>query len=102
MSLLSFLGFTDNSEKVQELIGKKATIIDVRTPAEFSSGHINGSVNIPLNAIQAHLPNLKEAGNPIITVCRSGARSGQAASFLGQNGIECENGGPWNSLQAQL
>lgn len=78
----------------------EATIIDVRTPAEFAGGHVAGSVNIPLNEIPARMEELKRKKN-IVLCCASGNRSGQAAAFLKQNGIGCENAGSWldvNSL----
>ena len=37
-------------------------------------------------------------GKPVITCCRSGARSGSAATILKQNGIDAINGGPWGSV----
>jgi rhodanese-related sulfurtransferase len=44
----------------------------------------------------------KKKGKPVITVCRSGARSGMGKNMLKQHGIEAYNGGPWNSLQQIL
>jgi len=76
-----------------------AIIIDVRTRAEFMGGHVVGSVNIPLPEISDHLDELKEKKN-IILCCASGNRSGQAARFLQQNGIACQNGGSWMDLNA--
>jgi phage shock protein E len=81
---------------LEELIReKKATIVDVRTPGEFSGGHVAGSINIPLQDIQARLSDLKALAAPLILCCASGGRSGQAAYFLSQQGIECYNGGSW-------
>lgn len=81
---------------LEELITeKKAYIIDVRTPGEFSGGHVAGSINIPLQEIQARLSELKAMDAPLILCCASGGRSGQATHFLSQQGIECYNGGSW-------
>jgi phage shock protein E len=41
-------------------------------------------------------------GKPVITVCRSGARSGMGKSILAAAGLEAYNGGPWDSLQNKL
>jgi phage shock protein E len=84
-------------------VGKKtkeqeAKVIDVRTPGEFEGGHYAGSENIPLDRISSELDRIKEMDQPLILVCKSGARSGQATSFLKQHGIEAKNGGSWNSL----
>ncbi|MCB9882270.1 MAG: MBL fold metallo-hydrolase [Planctomycetes bacterium] len=58
-----------------------ALIVDVRTPGEYADGHVPGSANIPLNALQAHLEELPR-GRAITLICRSGYRSMVAASLL--------------------
>ena len=73
----------------------KKTIVDVRTPAEFMGGNVNGSINIPLQEIQQRLDEIKALQQPIILCCASGNRSGQATSFLQNCGVDCENGGSW-------
>ena len=73
----------------------KRTIVDVRTPAEFIGGNVNGSINIPLQEIQKRLDEIKALRQPIILCCASGNRSGQATSFLQNCGVYCENGGSW-------
>lgn len=84
------------------LVEAGAMIIDVRTPQEFDAGHIKDSKNIPLQNFQKYIPELKKSGKPIITVCRSGSRSGMAKSILKSAGIETYNGGPWNVLRAKI
>ena len=69
----------------KELIKQGATIVDVRTKAEYQQGHIKGSVNIPLNNLANHYSKLNK-NKPIITCCASGMRSGQAKSLLKANG----------------
>lgn len=82
-------------KNIEEIIKSgKATIVDVRTPSEFMGGHVNGSINIPLQELPKRLPEFKKMEN-IILCCASGNRSGQATEFLRQNGIECTNGGSW-------
>ena len=71
------------------------TIIDVRTRAEFSGGHVANSLNFPLQEIQQRLEEIKKLPQPIILCCASGNRSGQATAFLKSIGIDCENGGSW-------
>lgn len=90
------------SEKVADLLEKGALIVDVRTPDEYRAGHITESVNIPLNTIPNKVNELKRKNKPIITCCRSGARSGMAADQLRKAGIEVENGGPWNTVKAMM
>ena len=63
----------------------EAAIIDVREPAEFASGRIPGSVNMPLSRFDMHkLPTDK----PVIFVCATGARSGTAARHVMAAGRE--------------
>jgi phage shock protein E len=81
---------------IEQLIKeKKGTILDVRTPSEFQGGNAVGSVNIPLQEIQARLEEVKALEQPLVLCCASGGRSGQATYFLSQLGIECVNAGSW-------
>jgi len=85
-----------------DLAAKGAIIIDVRTPQEYKSGHIKGSLNIPLQTLTQNLNKIKQ-GKPIITCCASGMRSASAKSILKNNGFEeVYNGGSWSSLQRHL
>ena len=72
-------------------MSNKQTIVDVRTPGEFMGGHVEGSINIPLQEIQERLEEVKALPQPIILCCASGNRSGQATSFLKSQGIDCIN-----------
>lgn len=77
-------------------------IIDVRTPEEFRRGHVEGSLNIPLNELHGQMKALKKKGAPVVTCCASGRRSGIAAKQLNQLGIEAYNGGPWTKVRRYL
>jgi rhodanese-related sulfurtransferase len=86
-----------------ELVKQGATIIDVRTKGEFAGGHIRGSVNIPLDKIDANLGKLKNKNQVIITCCASGSRSGLAQSGLKSRGYtNVHNGGSWISLNRKI
>lgn len=102
MGILDLLGLGNKTNTVSEFIAKGAIIIDVRTSGEFASGHIKGSKNIPLDVIGSKVSEIQKMNKPIIVCCRSGMRSGQAASILKQNNIEVVNGGGWESLERQL
>jgi rhodanese-related sulfurtransferase len=80
----------------------KGTIIDVRTRAEFIGGHVNGSINIPLQEITNHIEEIKGMKQPIIFCCASGGRSGQATQYFKSLGVNCENGGSWLDVNYQL
>lgn len=76
-----------------------AKIIDVRTPQEFNSGNVPGSINIPLNQISHKINKLKSIKKPLVLCCASGNRSGQAKSMLEREGIQdVYNGGGWRKL----
>ncbi len=82
-----------------KLIKEGALVVDVRTKSEYVSGHIDGSKNIPLDNIKTEIKTLKQLNKPIITVCRSGTRSGLAKSILTSAGLEAYNGGAWTNLK---
>jgi phage shock protein E len=71
------------------------TIVDVRSRAEYQSGHAAGSVNIPVNEILQRLNEIKALPEPVILCCASGNRSGMAAAMLRQHGVDCHNAGSW-------
>jgi phage shock protein E len=100
MSLLKKL-FGGTSIDFKTLVKEGAMIIDVRTPAEFNSGHIKGAVNIPLQAIQSSFNKIPK-NKVIITCCASGMRSGSAKSLLKSAGYTVHNGGGWMSLKSKL
>jgi phage shock protein E len=82
-----------------ELIANGATIIDVRTRGEYSSGHAKGSVNVPLDQLATYTRKIKNKENPIITCCASGMRSASAKSYLRGEGFKnVHNAGPWFTL----
>ncbi|WP_020133874.1 rhodanese-like domain-containing protein [Streptomyces sp. 351MFTsu5.1] len=65
------------------------TVIDVRTPAEYASGHLLGALNIPLDHIRRALPEIRHAAGrgDVLVVCASGARSENACRLLVEQGI---------------
>ncbi len=93
--------FGKNKVDYKALVENGAQIIDVRTPAEYSSGSIRNSKNIPLQQVVSEMKKL-DLKKPIITCCASGMRSASAKAILKQNGFEVYNGGGWNALQKKL
>lgn len=79
------------------------TIVDVRTPEEFTEGHFPNAINIPLDQVVQRINEFKEMKKPIIAYCRSGNRSGIAISILKQNGIvDAVNGGGLDDLKQSM
>ncbi len=102
LALKKLLGY-NTSVNFTELIEKGAIIIDVRSKAEFSNGHIKGAINIPVNTLNTNFGILKDKNQLIITCCASGIRSASAKSILNSNGFSfVYNGGGWSSLQNKL
>ena len=60
---------------------KGARLIDVREPREYAGGHAAGARNIPLGQVGARLAEIPADG-PVLLICRSGSRSGQAQDIL--------------------
>jgi phage shock protein E len=95
--------FGGNSVNYADLVKQGAIILDVRTPGEYSGGHIKGSINIPVQSLGNNLGKLKDKNKPIITCCASGMRSASAKSLLKSKGyMQVYNGGGWASLQYKL
>jgi rhodanese-related sulfurtransferase len=94
--------FAHGGSDMEDLMALKAAgaqIVDVRTPAEFTQGHVPGSVNIPLDQFQARIPEIDPA-RPVLLCCASGGRSGMAKTILDKIGYQqVHNAGPWTRLQ---
>ena len=88
--------------QVQEYLKKGAVILDVRTKPEWDEGHTEGAKHIVLTTIPLNVEEIKSWNKPVIAVCKSGGRSGQAAQFLNQHGLDVINGGPWQQVDQLL
>ncbi len=66
------------------------TVLDVREPDEWSAGHIDGALHIPLAELPGRLAELP-AADPLVVTCRSGGRSSRATAYLQGMGIEAVN-----------
>ncbi len=86
-----------------QLVKDGAIIVDVRSKGEFDGGHIEGSINMPVDTIANNLNKLKDKNKTIITCCASGMRSAVAKNTLKSNGYaQVYNGGSWSGLQRKL
>jgi rhodanese-related sulfurtransferase len=93
-----------HDDLVAALQAKAVTLIDVREPNEFASGHVQGASNLPLSRFDAQLLPSDKA---VVLICRSGARSGQAlakAHAAGRSDVRHYRGGVmgWSSAGGKL
>ena len=76
---------------VEEIAWQKiragALLVDVRTPAEYARGHLEGAINIPYDQIGARAGELGDKDREIVLYCRSGRRSGIAKQTLEKQGF---------------
>ncbi len=94
---LLFSTFVFASERAQQAwdwIDSGAVVIDVRTPQEFASGHLDNAINLPVqNLAHADLSFLKNR-DQLVVYCRSGNRSAKAQQLLLTQGYkQVHNGG---------
>lgn len=95
MLLWSFIGNrlrgvkdVDCAAALQLINHKEASILDVREPDEFKSGHLLNAKSIPLGKLRDRIGELeRHREKPIVVVCRSGQRSATACALLGKEGF---------------
>lgn len=98
LQIIKSLFGTKEKIDLEEIISNGALLVDVRNPDEFRSGHVKGSINIPLDQITQKINQFKNK-NKIVVFCRSGSRSQMALSILLTNGItNVINGGGWQDV----
>lgn len=66
-------------------VARGALLLDVRTPGEFSGGHLDGASNIPVEELERRKAEIA-AGREVVVYCRSGRRSARAAEILRASG----------------
>ena len=71
----------------KRLVEAGAVLLDVRSPAEFASGHITGALNIPHTDLPGRIDELRKAqggdpGTAVVIYCKSGGRAGMAKRYL--------------------
>jgi len=66
------------------------TLLDTRTEEEFSGGHIDGCINIPVDELRERLGELDKSKS-VYVICQSGIRSYIATRILAGNGFDCYN-----------
>ncbi|WP_175408328.1 rhodanese-like domain-containing protein [Streptomyces sp. TRM64462] len=65
------------------------TVLDVRTPGEYATGHLPGALNIPLDRVAHALADIRHAAahRDVLVVCASGARAATACRLLADGGV---------------
>ena len=71
----------------RSLVADGAMLVDVRSPGEFSGGHIEGAISIPIQELAARVDELGDQSGPIVLYCQSGARSAMAKRLLESKGF---------------
>lgn len=89
MGLFDLFGTPDINayiEQYEKIDG--AVLVDVRTAEEYRSGHIENSINIPVDRISSIKDSVKDRDTQLYVYCYSGGRSGRAVSHLKQIGYK--------------
>ncbi|MBW4062064.1 rhodanese-like domain-containing protein [Candidatus Saccharibacteria bacterium] len=75
------------STAISEVAAGKATLIDVRTPAEYAAGHAKGAINFDSVNVQAgQLPNMSKS-TKVYVYCHSGSRAAIVQPIMQQAGF---------------
>jgi rhodanese-related sulfurtransferase len=74
---------------VPDPLPEELVVLDVREPAEWAHGHVEGSVHIPMGEVPARLGEVPDG--QVLVVCKVGARSARVAGYLLQQGRDAVN-----------
>lgn len=86
------------TDDARTLVANGALLLDVRTPSEFASGHIDGAVNIPVQELERRIAEIHDRRRPIVVYCQSGRRSAAATQMLRSAGYaEVHDLGPMSA-----
>jgi rhodanese-related sulfurtransferase len=73
----------------ESLVKQGVTVLDVRTPEEYATGHIAGAVNVNWEGTDfASQVKQLDPAKPVLVYCHSGNRSGQAVQVMEQEGFQ--------------
>lgn len=88
MGIFGFFGSSAFDDGVKEFSATpSAVLLDVRTREEYDGGHVEKSVNLPLDELRTVTDKI-DRSVPVFVYCLSGARSAQAAALLRRLGYE--------------
>lgn len=92
--IISGCGSTSETKKIDceeknNLVSSGAVLVDVRTPSEYSTGDIEGAINLDSVTIMDNIENeIPDKDTKIILYCRSGNRSSDSAKKLIEKGYK--------------
>ncbi len=87
--MFHFLKASNINEKVAEHEKTQGSILlDVRTREEYQGGHIENSINIPVDQIRKVKDIVNDTNTPIFIYCLSGSRARTAANKLKKMGYD--------------
>lgn len=90
---------SSGQSELKALLDGKATVVDVRTPAEFAAGHHPRAKNIPVDEVQSRIAEFGDKSKPVVVYCASGNRSGRAKQVLLAAGYkDVTNAGGYHDL----
>ena len=72
----------------------EAVILDVREDYEWTAGHIDGALHIPMNSVPGHIsadPDTVPRDAPVVVICKVGGRSAQVTAWLRTRGYDARN-----------
>ena len=90
------------ASEVSSVLSEGAVVLDVRTPAEFTTGHVADALNIDAASqdFEAKVGAL-DKGKTYVVYCRTGSRAGRAIEAMAKLGFEnLVNGGAFDDLAA--
>ena len=100
--VLSSLALAGETTSDRKPVPQDALIVDVRTEAEYQSGHYPGAKNIPLSRITDRILEFGPTDKTVVVYCRSGRRSGIAEKILKDAGyLNTINGGGLHEMLRQ-
>ncbi len=80
------MGRSRGPSEARQWVADGAVLVDVRSPAEFASGHIEGAINVPVDQVASRVDAIGPADKAVVVYCRSGGRSAAATATLKAKG----------------